>query len=171
MNMHLAPQERVAIARLHALLELLPTALDQRLRPAGITAFEYTLLESLTEAEGGFLRMSELAKKTNATLPRLSRVANSLERRGLAERATCPEDARATNLVITPAGADAHRLSQQLYADAVRELVLDGLASLPGDGTSQLADVSFAVLTSLDPETAEASSSVTDCSADPRLIA
>ena len=55
--------ERVAVARLHALLELLPTALDKRMQPAGLTSFEFTLLEALAEADGGKLRLSALAAR------------------------------------------------------------------------------------------------------------
>ncbi len=168
MSHPLAHPERVAIARLHALLELLPTALDKRLRPAGITAFEYTLLESLSEADGHRMRMSEVAAKTNASLPRLSRVANSLERRGLTERSACAEDARATNLVLTELGAEAYRLSQDLYAAAVRELILDGLRGLPGDGVANLSNTAYAVLSSLDPRGASTAAwSQQACAADP----
>ncbi|MFC5337938.1 MarR family winged helix-turn-helix transcriptional regulator [Leucobacter denitrificans] len=168
MHTPLAHPERVAIARLHALLELLPTALDKRLRPAGITAFEYTLLETLAEADGQRMRMSEVAAKTNASLPRLSRVANSLERRGLTERSACAEDARATNLVLTELGAEAYRLSQELYATAVRELILDGLENLPGDGIAGLSSVTYAVLSSLDPRGASTAAwSPQACAADP----
>lgn len=163
MTIELQYQERVAIARLHALLELLPTELDKRLRPAGITAFEYTLLESLAEAEAHRLRMSALAAKTNATLPRISRVANSLERRGLARRSPCAEDARATNLELTELGADTYAQARSLYAEAVRDLVLDGLRALPGDGTAQLSELSYALLSSLDPGIATSDA----CAADP----
>lgn len=175
MNTAFTYPERVAVARLHALLELLPTALDKRLKPSGITGFEYTVLEILAEAPGNSMRMSEIATKTNATLPRLSRVANSLERRGLTERASCPEDARATNLVLTDEGTKAHAHSQALYAEAVRELILDGVQQLPGDGVQQLADIAYAVLSSLDPDrkgglstfTNPAEESPGDCAADP----
>src|SRR5690625_7750237 len=92
--------ERVAVSRLHALLELLPTALDQRLRPVGMTTFEFIVLEKLSEAEGTRLRMSEIAAKTNATLPRLSRVANSLEKQDLVCRSRCAEDARDRKRVV-----------------------------------------------------------------------
>jgi len=152
MTAPLSHPERVAVARLHALLELLPAALDKRLGPVGITAFEYTLLERLAESDGRRLRLSALAAKTNASLPRISRVASSLERRGLIERAPCEEDGRATNAVLTVRGAETHELSRDLYAAAVRELILDGLSTLPGDGVSGLADLAYAVLGSLDPE-------------------
>lgn len=148
----LSHPERVAIARLHALLELLPTALDKRLSEVGVTAFEHTLLAALAEREGNRMRLSELARKTNATLPRISRVATSLEKRGLIERSPCPEDGRATNAVLTASGVKTHERSRELYADAVRELVLEGLTALPGDGVAQLTDLTLAVLTSLDPD-------------------
>ena len=59
-------RERVAIARLHALLELLPAALDRHLAPAGITSFEYTLLDALESDPTQRLRLSNLAGRTNA---------------------------------------------------------------------------------------------------------
>ena len=45
-------------------------------------------------------RMTDLARQTNATLPRLSHVVKRLEGRGLIERFPCPEDRRATNALI-----------------------------------------------------------------------
>ncbi|NLA65075.1 MAG: MarR family transcriptional regulator, partial [Leucobacter sp.] len=166
MNALLNTNERVAVARLHALLELLPAAIDKRLGPAGITGFEYTLLETLSEAGDHRMRLSAIADKTNASLPRVSRVVTSLERRGLVERAACEADGRATNAVLTPAGADAYRLSRELYADAVRDLVLDGLKTLPGDGVAGLSDLSYAILTSLDPARG-GTASTESCAADP----
>lgn len=171
MNTPLSYPERVAVARLHAMLELLPTAFDKRLGVVGITAFEHTLLDALMQSEAHRMRMSELARKTNATLPRLSRVVSSLERRGLIERAPCPEDGRATNAVITERGLEVHEQSQLIYADAVRELVFEGLGRLPGDGVALLTDLTYAVLTSLDTEHAQGSALAGDpapeCSADP----
>lgn len=170
MNALLTPPERVAIARLHALLELLPAALDKRLGPAGITGFEYTLLETLSESDGLRMRLSALAAKTNASLPRISRVVSSLEKRGLIERAACEADGRATNAVLTADGAEAHRLSRDLYADAVRELVLKGLTTLPGDGVAQLSDLSYAILSSLDATraaVAQTGKAPGECAADP----
>lgn len=163
MSTPLTHPERVAVARLHALLELLPTALDKRLQKGGVTAFEHTLLDALAEHEHQRMRLSALARKTNATLPRISRVATSLERRGLIERTPCPEDGRATNATLTELGAETHEKSRVLYADAVRELVLEGLGQLPGDGVAQLTDLTFAVLTSLDTERPQTQS----CAADP----
>lgn len=139
--------ERVALARLNALLELLPAALDRHLAPTGLTSFEFTLLEALHEA--GRLRLSALASRTNATLPRLSRVVTGLERKGLVARVACQQDGRATNAVLTPAGERAFRESRPLHEDAVRHLVLAGLDD---DGVARLAELSYAILTKLDPD-------------------
>jgi len=160
--------QRVAVARLHALLELLPTALDKELAPAGITSFEFTLLEALHEAESRRLRLSALASRTNATLARLSRVVTSLERKGLVLRTPCEEDGRATNAVLTDAGDAAFLESAGLYADAVQRMVLDGLDDT---GVSQLASLSFAILSKLDPDrrltiTADGVDQA-ECAADP----
>ena len=141
--------ERVAIGRLRALLELLPTALDRELTTTGLTSFEFTLLEALHEAEHGRLRLTALASKTNATLPRLSRVVTGLERKSLVTRAACEEDGRATNAVLTDAGARAYADSRPLYEHAVRRLILDGLGD---DGVAGLAELSYAILSRLDPE-------------------
>ncbi len=169
MSSSLSHPERVAVARLHAMLELLPTALDKRLGDAGVTAFEHTLLTALVEREARRMRLSELARTTNATLPRISRVATSLEKRGLIERAPCPEDGRATNAVLTAAGVATQQRSRELYDDAVRELVFAGLAQLPGDGVAQLTDLTLAVLTSLDPDhpRAAGATATQECAADP----
>lgn len=171
MNTPLTHPEAVAVSRLHALLELLPTELDRRLGSAGVTSFEYTLLDILASAERHRMRLSELARKTNATLPRLSRVVSSLERRDLIGRAPCAEDGRATNAVLTDKGAAAHAVASGLYAEAVRELILSGLGDLPGDGISQLANMTFAILKSLDPafrdSTPESQAESETCTADP----
>ena len=152
MSDTLTYQERVAIARLHALLELLPTALDHQLIAAGMTSFEYTLLEALSEAPERYLRLTALASRTNATLPRLSRVVSALEKKGLVRRAKCSSDARATNAFITDAGLEAQKRAQPVYSAAARQMILSGLESLGDDGVQQLADVSLAVLRKLDPD-------------------
>jgi DNA-binding MarR family transcriptional regulator len=159
--------QRVAVARLHALLELLPTALDKELAPAGITSFEFTLLEALHEADGHRLRLSALASRTNATLARLSRVVTSLERKDLVVRTPCEEDGRATNAVLTKAGETVFLDSTGLYADAVQRMVLDGLDDA---GVDQLASLSFSILSKLDPDrrlTITAGAAEETCASDP----
>lgn len=159
--------ERVSVARLHALLELLPRVLDQRMSDVGLTAFEYTLLEALDEAEDGLLRLSALAARTNATLPRLSRVVTGMEKKGLLVRAACTEDGRATNAVLTPAGADRYREARPVFEGAVRDYVL---ADLDAADVNDLARLSLVILGRLDPDgrLAATAAGETACAADPR---
>jgi len=157
--------ERVAVARLQALLELLPRELDHRLARASLTAFEFTLLEALREADGHRLRLSALASRTNATLPRLSRVVTGLEKKGLVARSACPEDGRAFNATLTGAGLEAYEGARPLHADAVRETVLE---DLDDDEVDALADLALKILGRLDPDRRLAiTASLAECAADP----
>ena len=163
----LGQDERRAIARLRALLELLPAALDRRLHDLGLTAFEYTLLEALGEAHGRRLRLSALASRTNASLPRLSRVVSGLERKGLLVKEQCPADARATNAVLTPAGEQAWSQAAPVYGAAVREIVIGGLDTADVD---ELARLCLAMLQRLDPGGRMVVTMDRDCHGDPEAF-
>jgi DNA-binding MarR family transcriptional regulator len=143
-------EESAAWVRLIALAELLPGALDaQLLRDAGLTHFEYVALMSLADAPDRTMRMTELASRTNATLPRLSHVARRLEERGLIERFPCPTDRRATNATITRAGLDLLDSAAPGHVETVRQNVLDALSA---EQLEQLYQIAGAVLTRLDPD-------------------
>jgi DNA-binding MarR family transcriptional regulator len=88
----------------------------------------------LSEAPARTLQMTDLARQTNATLPRLSHVVRRLEERHFVERFPCPENRRATNARLTDAGWGALSLAAPGHVAAVRELVID--ASLPNRSTS-----------------------------------
>ena len=120
--------ERAAWLRLIAVVELLPGVLDAQLRrDAGLTHFEYFVLAMLSEAPERTLRMTALAQRTNATLPRLSHVVRRLEERGLVERFPCPEDGRATNARLTrPAGTPSSP-PRPGTSTTVRRHVIDAL--------------------------------------------
>ena len=142
--------ERQAWLRLIAVAELLPAALDAQLRrDAGLTHFEYFVLAMLSEAPDRTLRMTWLAQRTNATLPRLSHVVRRLEERALVERFPCPEDGRATNARLTAAGWDAVVAAAPGHVDTVRSHVLDPLTRRQ---VGQLSEIADALLTRLDPE-------------------
>ena len=97
--------QHAAWVKLVAVVELLPGVLDTQLRrEAGLTHFEYFVLAMLSEAPQRTLRMTSLAQRTNATLPRLSHVVRRLEERGLVRRFPCPDDGRATNAQLTEEG-------------------------------------------------------------------
>ena len=103
----------------------------------------------LSEAPERTLRMTALAQRTNATLPRLSHVVRRLEDRGLVERFPCPEDRRATNARLTEAGWDAVVAAAPGHVATVRRNVLDPLTP---EQLDQLRDIGDALLTRLDPD-------------------
>ncbi len=142
--------ERAAWLRLVAVVELLPGVLDSQLRAdAGVTHFEYFVLAMLSEAPERTLRMTALAQRTNATLPRLSHVVRRLEDRGLVRRFPCPEDGRATNARLTDDGWDAVVAAAPGHVETVRRHVIDVLTPRQ---LEQLRAIGDALLTRLDPE-------------------
>ncbi len=145
----LTKEELAAWVRLAAVLELLPGTLDSQLRrDAELTNFEYYVLAMLSEATDNTLRMTALAALTNATLPRLSHVVRRLEDRGLVERFPCPEDHRATNTRLTPAGWRKVEQSAPGHVATVRKHVIDALTP---EQIGQLTEITDAVLQRLDP--------------------
>ena len=150
MTRWLGEEERAAWLRLVGVVELLPGALDSQLRTdSGLTHFEYFVLAMLSEAEQRTLRMTWLAQRTNATLPRLSHVVRRLEDRGLVERFPCPEDGRATNARLTAAGWDAVVAAAPGHVEAVRHYVVDALTP---EQLEQLRAIGDALLGTLDPK-------------------
>ena len=146
----LEEDERAAWLRLVAVTELLPGILDAQLRrESGLTHFEYYVLAMLSEAPDRTLRMTALAQRTNATLPRLSHVVQRLEARGLVERFPCPEDGRATNARLTERGWAAVVEAAPGHVAAVRHHVLDALTP---EQVDQLTRIGDALLTRLDPD-------------------
>ena len=150
----LTREELAAWTRLVAVLELLPPALDTQLRrDADLTNFDYYVLAMLSEAHEQTLRMTELARQTNATLPRLSHVVTRLEERRLVARFPCPEDKRATNARLTDRGWTLVRATAPRHVAFVRENVVNALTA---DQITQLTAITDAILQRLDPHGAMA---------------
>ena len=130
--------------------ELLPARLDSQLqRDADLTHFDYQVLAMLSEAPGRVLRMTALAQRTSATLPRLSHVVKRLETRGFVERMPCPQDARATNAHLTDRGWQRLVETAPGHVRTARALVIDALTD---EQIDQLETITAALLTRLDPE-------------------
>jgi DNA-binding MarR family transcriptional regulator len=110
--------------------QLLPAALDAQLQAnALITHFEFMVLSSLQLAPERTMRMTDVARSTNATLPRLSHVATRLAARGFVERTPCEGDKRATNLRLTSAGRSALVRAIPPHIAQARDLVIDALSA------------------------------------------
>ena len=138
-----------AWVKLVAVVELLPGVLDSQLRrDAGLTHFEYFVLAMLSEVDEHTLRMTALAQRTNATLPRLSHVVRRLEDRDLVERFPCPVDGRATNARLTAAGMAEVVAAAPGHVGNVRHYVVDALTP---DQLAHLGGIADALLQRLDP--------------------
>ncbi|MET9874618.1 MarR family winged helix-turn-helix transcriptional regulator [Actinacidiphila glaucinigra] len=70
----------------------------------GLTLSEYTVLMHLSEADGGELRVTDLASATALSLSRISRVVNSLQARGWVGRRRHVQDARGWVTSLTDEG-------------------------------------------------------------------
>ena len=142
--------ELTAWIRLVGVVELLPGVLDTQLRrDAGLSHFEYYVLAMLSESPRRTLRMTALAARTNATLPRLSHVVRRLEERGMIERSACPEDARATNATLTAEGWRTLQATAPGHVATVRQHVIDALTP---EQVDQLSGIAEAILDRLDPD-------------------
>lgn len=142
--------QRAAWVKLIAVVELLPGVLETQLRrDSGLTHFEYFVLAMLSEAPERTLRMTALADRVNATLPRLSHVIQRLESRDLVERLPCPEDGRATNARLTDAGWATVVAAAPGHVETVRSYVIDALSP---QQVRQLDTIMSALLTRLDPD-------------------
>ena len=124
----LTPDQMRSWLRLQAVVELLPGVLDQQLQhDAHLTHYEYLTLAMLSESEDRSLPMSALARRTNATLPRLSHVVRRLEDRGYVRRSPAPDDGRVTVARLTDAGWAKVVASAPGHARTVLEHVYDRL--------------------------------------------
>ena len=86
---------------------------------------EYEILVRLNEAEGGFLRMSELADKVVHSRSRLTHTITRMEKRGLVERVRCSSDGRGRQAQLTPEGLALLERAAPTHVRSVRDLLLD----------------------------------------------
>ena len=125
----LSAEEEAAWRALAKVIVTLPWAIECQLqRDAGLRFLEYYVLARLSEDPEHTLRMSELAKLTDASLSRLSHLMKRLEARGLVRREPDPEDGRFTNAIMTRAGYQLLVASAPGHVARVRSLVIDALS-------------------------------------------
>ncbi|MBK3645090.1 MULTISPECIES: MarR family winged helix-turn-helix transcriptional regulator [Streptomyces] len=90
--------------------------LDELVRPAGITALQYTALTVLERHDG--LSAAQLARDSFVTAQSIADLVRSLENRGLVRRERNPRNRRELLILLTDAG---RQLLEQ-HAEPVREL-------------------------------------------------
>ncbi|MCT9870036.1 MarR family winged helix-turn-helix transcriptional regulator [Paenarthrobacter aurescens] len=140
--------ERRAWLALLSINTLLPSALDTQLQSAGkLSLFDYNVLAMLSETEGRYLPMSELAARTSASLSRLSHVVTKLQKRGWVERQAHPGDARVTVAHLTDSGMSTIVSLAPGHVESVRALMLD---SLSPEDVADLARIGEKIVARLD---------------------
>jgi DNA-binding MarR family transcriptional regulator len=84
-----------------ALVKALDAELEQE---HGLPLTSYEVLLFLEQADGGHMRMYDLAESVLLSRSGLTRLIDRLEREGLVERESCPSDARGAFATLTDAG-------------------------------------------------------------------
>lgn len=127
---------------------------EARLAGAGLPPLGwYDVLWGLERAEGGRLRMHELAEKVALSRSNLSRLVDRLEEAGLVERERSAEDRRGAFAVLTDAGKAVRRKMWPVYEACIREYFGSIVSE---DEARVLADVLRRMLLSARRETAPA---------------
>ncbi|MGH7704258.1 MAG: MarR family winged helix-turn-helix transcriptional regulator [Candidatus Dormibacteria bacterium] len=89
---------------------------------------EYDVLVQLRGAEGGALRMAQLADRVLLSRSGLTRLVERLERNGLVHRQACPSDARGAYAVITESGRELLEAASPGHLQAVHAHFVEPLA-------------------------------------------
>ncbi|MCW2622565.1 MAG: transcriptional regulator MarR family [Frankiales bacterium] len=87
----------------------------------------YEILVRLSEAEGGSLRMSHLAKTTGSSRSRLSHAVSALEARGWVRREATDSDRRGQVAVLTALGMSVLEQAAPGHVEEVRRVLFDPL--------------------------------------------
>ncbi len=103
--------------------------LDAELQTSqGMSVSDYGVLVQLSEAEGGRLRMSELADRLLLSPSGLTRRLDGLVSAGLVGRARCPTDRRGAFAELTEAGRARLEQAAPDHVDQVRRHFVDRLS-------------------------------------------
>ena len=87
---------------------------------------EYDVLLVPAEAGEG-LRLGDMASRTFLPQPSMSRIVERMERRGLLERCSSPQDARGVLVSLTPAGAQTQREAGRRHVRSISQAMTAGL--------------------------------------------
>jgi DNA-binding MarR family transcriptional regulator len=119
------------------------------LAETSLSAGDYVVLLTLSEAPGDRMRSSQLAAAVAWERSRLSHHLGRMERRGLIRREECVTDSRGAEVVLTTDGAAAFHQATVPHLRAVRELFVDAFTPDQLDTIASIASVLGAHLRSL----------------------
>lgn len=114
-------------------------ALDAELeREHGLPLSSYEVLMHVADAEGGCMRMHELAQRGLISRSGLTRLVDRLVRDGYLTRRACPDDARGSFAVLTPAGREKLNAARHTHLTGVRQLFLSRLSDEEQDQLGEI---------------------------------
>jgi DNA-binding MarR family transcriptional regulator len=109
---------------------LLERAVEQQLKQdAGLSHAQYEILSRLESADGGAMRMSDLADVIIVSRSGLTYQVTQLERAGLVRRGKCPSDERGVLAAVTSAGRAALGRAAPGHVRVVRHFLIDALTA------------------------------------------
>ena len=111
---------------------------DEITRAHGLPLSSYDVLVQLDSADGGRLRLSQLADAVLLSRSGLSRLVTRLVEQGLVERTECSDDARGAFAAITDLGRERLNEARVPHRRGIRERFLDRLSE---DQLRELAEV------------------------------
>jgi DNA-binding MarR family transcriptional regulator len=124
----LSANEEAVWRALMRIVKVLPRHLDSDLvRGAGLTASEYTTIMHLSEAPNRELRMADLAKATDLSASRMTRLVDDLQSRGLVTKTASTSDARGNVARLTPQGMAKLKTAWTVHLASVRRRVFDSI--------------------------------------------
>ena len=124
----LDPAEMAAWLAFLEVSHLMERAIEQQLRQdAGLSHAQYEILSRLEAADGGRLRMSELADVIVVSRSGLTYQITQLEKAGLVRRDKCPSDERGVLAILTGAGRAALTRAAPGHLRVVRDNLIDAL--------------------------------------------
>jgi DNA-binding MarR family transcriptional regulator len=91
----------------------------------GLALTSYEVLLHLQHSEERKMRMCDVAESVLLSRSGLTRLIDRLEREGLVERVSCPDDARGAYARLTAEGQRKFRAAQGTHLAGVREHFLD----------------------------------------------
>ena len=135
----LSDEEQRMWRRYREVNQLLELAMERQLqRDASMSQSDYSVLVSLSEADGKGLRARDLGAVLGWDRSRVSHQVRRMEGRGLVAKNECAEDGRGTIVTLTDEGAEAIARVAPKHVEKVRELFVDAVTP---DEVRQLTDI------------------------------
>src|SRR5579862_1011772 len=122
----LNPTEELFWRALMRIVLSLPRQLhNDMVRATGLTASEYTVIMSLSEAPNRQLRMADLARATGLSASRTTRLVDALQSHGLVAKRASSADGRSNLAELTSMGLTKLRSAWPAHVASGRSRVID----------------------------------------------